>query len=297
MSGFRSGFVTLLGKPNVGKSTLLNTLVGQKISITSSKPQTTRHRILGVHTTKAYQIIFVDTPGLHKPSGKTLNKVITRTARASMLDVDAIVLMITCAGWDDKDRYVLNSVRNVKIPVILAINKIDQVKNKERLLPLIEESSKLMDFAEIVPISAKTGVNTAALLNCLATLLPLSPMCFPEDQITDRDTRFMLSELIREQAFRLLGEELPYAIAVRIADMNEGNPPRIEAHIWVERESQKGIVVGKDGQRIKEIGSRARKSIEQYLGRHVFLDILVKVRKGWADNQADLNSLGYVEGR
>ena len=297
MGEFRSGFVTLIGKPNVGKSTLLNTIIGRKISITSNKPQTTRHRILGIYTTKQSQIIFVDTPGLHKPSGKTLNKVITHTARTSMLDVDAIVLMITCAGWDDKDRYVLDAVQNLNIPVILSINKIDRIKNKEKLLPLIDESSQLMNFAEIIPLSAKSGVNTAALLNCLSTLMPPSPMCFPEDQITIRDTRFMLSELIREQAFRLLGEEIPYAIAVRIVEMTEGNPPRIEAHIWVEKESQKGIVVGKGGQRIKEIGTRARKSIEQYLGRPVFLDIVVKVRKGWADNQADLNSLGYIEGR
>ena len=297
MGDFRSGFVTLIGKPNVGKSTLLNTIIGRKISITSNKPQTTRHRILGIYTTKQCQIIFVDTPGLHKPSGRTLNKVITHTARASMLDVDAIVLMITCAGWDDKDRYVLESLQNLNVPVILAINKIDRIKNKDRLLPLIEESSQLINFAEIIPLSAKSGANTAALLNILATLLPPSPKCFPEDQVTDRDTRFMLSELIREQAFRLLGEEIPYAIAVHIAEMTEGNPPKIEAHIWVERESQKGIVVGKGGQRIKEIGTRARKSIEQYLGKHVFLDIVVKVRKGWADNQADLNSLGYIEGR
>ena len=296
MSDFRSGFVTLIGKPNVGKSTLLNTIIGQKVSITSSKPQTTRHRILGIHTTKQCQIVFVDTPGLHKPSGRTLNKVITRTARTSMLDVDVIVMMIACAGWDDKDRYVLDSVKNVKIPVILAINKIDRIKNKEKLLPLIEESSQLMNFAEIIPLSAKSGANKKALLTSLTSLLPPGPMGFPEDQITDRDTRFMLSELIREQTFRLLGEEIPHAIAVRIAEFSEGNPPRIEAHIWVERESQKGIVVGKDGQRIKEISTRARKSIEQFLGKHVFLDVMVKVRKGWADNQVDLNSLGYIEG-
>ncbi|MDJ0957548.1 MAG: GTPase Era [Arenicellales bacterium] len=296
MSEFRSGFVTLIGKPNVGKSTLLNSIVGRKISITSSKPQTTRHRILGIYTTEQCQIVFVDTPGLHRPSGRTLNRVITHTARTSMLDVDVIVLMVTYAGWDDKDRYVLDSVRNIKVPVVLTINKIDQLKNKEKLLPLIEESSQLMNFAEIIPLSAKSGDNKTALLNSLATLLPPSPMCFPEDQITDRDTRFMLSELIREQAFRLLGEEIPYALAVRIAEWSEGNPPRIEAHIWVERESQKGMVVGKDGRRIKEIGTRARRSIEQFLGKQVFLNILVKVRKGWADNQADLNSLGYVEG-
>ena len=297
MTEFRSGFITLLGKPNVGKSTLLNTIIGRKVSITSDKPQTTRHRILGVRTQENHQYIFVDTPGLHEPSGKTINRIITATTRSSLAGVDVIVLMITGHGWDEKDLFVLKSLRNMSIPVVLAINKIDTIKDKQRLLPLIEESSKRMKFTEIIPISAKSGTNLPEMLIVLGDMLPVSPMCFPEDQITDRPQSFMISELIREQVFRQLGQELPYEAAVRIAGIQGEDPLRIEAHIWVARESQKGIVVGKNGQRIKEISTRARKSIELYLGKHVYLDLFVKVRKGWADNQADLNSLGYIEGR
>jgi GTP-binding protein Era len=297
MTEFRSGFITLLGKPNVGKSTLLNTIIGRKVSITSDKPQTTRHRILGVRTQENHQYIFVDTPGLHEPSGKTINRIITATTRSSLAGVDVIVLMITGHGWDEKDLFVLKSLRNMSIPVVLAINKIDTIKDKQRLLPLIEESSKRMKFTEIFPISAKSGTNLPEMLIVLGDMLPVSPMCFPEDQITDRPQSFMISELIREQVFRQLGQELPYEAAVRIAGIQGEDPLRIEAHIWVARESQKGIVVGKNGQRIKEISTRARKSIELYLGKHVYLDLFVKVRKGWADNQVDLNSLGYIEGR
>ena len=295
MDNYRSGFVTIVGKPNVGKSTLLNTLVGQKVSITSSKPQTTRHRILGVHTDSNTQIVFVDTPGLHKPEGKALNKVITRTARSSLAGVDVVVMMITYAGWRQADRFVLNVVKGVSVPVILAINKIDRIKEKERLLPLIDASSKLINFAEIIPLSAKSGLHTGELRKSVSKLLPVAPMCFPEEQVTDRDARFMVSELIREQVFRLLGEEIPYTAAVRVHTMQEAEPFQIEAHVWVDKQSHKGIVVGKKGQRIKEISTRARHSIERYLGRHVFLDLVVKVRRGWSDNQADLNSLGYTE--
>lgn len=297
MTDCRSGFVTIVGKPNVGKSTLVNTIIGQKVSITSSKPQTTRHRILGVYTQPKCQIVFVDTPGLHNAAGKTLNKVITRTARSSMVGVDVIVMMITYAGWTDADRHVLNAVKNVSVPVVLVINKIDRIKKKERLLPLIEQSANLMEFEEIVPLSAKSGLNTGVLLKCVSNLLAVGPMYFPEEQVTDRDDRFMISELIREQVFRLTGEEIPYATAVRVAGWHDEEPFRIQAHIWVDKESQKGMVVGQKGQRIKEISTRARHSIERYLGRHIYLDLMVKVRKGWADSQTDLNRLGYFEDR
>lgn len=297
MTDYRSGFVAIVGKPNVGKSTLINTLIGQKVSITSSKPQTTRHRILGVLTQPHRQIVLVDTPGLHNTKGKTLNKVIARTTRSSMVGVDVIVMMITYSGWREADRYVLNALKSVAVPMILVINKIDRIKEKERLLPLIEESTRLMEFKEIVPLSAKTGLNASVLLECVSNLLPVGPMCFPADQVTDRDTRFMISELIREQVFRLLGEEIPYATAVRVDGLDDSDPFLVQAHIWVDKESQKGIVVGKKGQRIKEISTRARHSIEQYLDRHVYLDLMVKVRKGWADSQSDLYSLGYFEDR
>ncbi len=297
MAEHRAGFVTLLGKPNVGKSTLLNAIVGRKISITSSKPQTTRHRILGVLTREGCQYIFVDTPGLHRASGRTVNKIITRTTRSCLLGVDAIVLMITCGGWSEQDRYVLRSLEDVSVPVMLAINKIDRLKDKKKLLPLIAESSRLWKFQEIIPLSATSGTNIEDLLSALGQILPTGPMYFPEHQHTDRSSEFMISELIREQVFRLLGQELPYEAAVRLVSVSGENMPIVEAQIWVDRESQKRMVVGKEGQRIKKIGINARKAIERVLEKQVYLDVVVKVRKGWADNQADLHSLGYIEER
>ena len=297
MAEFRAGFVTLLGKPNVGKSTLLNAIVGHKVSITSSKPQTTRHRILGVLTRDNCQYIFVDTPGLHRASGKAINKIISRTAHACLTGVDAIVMMITFRGWTEQDHYVLRALRGIPLPVILVINKIDVLNEKTRLLPLIDASSKLRDFCEIIPLSAKSGTNVEELLSALGSVLPAGPAYFPEHQRTDRSTEFIVSELIREQVFRLLGQELPYEAAVRVVNFSRGDPARVEAEIWVDRASQKGMVVGKDGQRIKKIGTNARKSIERELGKKVYLDVVVKVRRGWADNQADLHSLGYIEER
>ena len=295
MAEHRAGFVTIIGRPNVGKSTLLNELVGRKISITSRKPQTTRHRIVGVLSREDCQFLFVDTPGLHPPSGRTINKIITRTARASLVGVDAVVMLIACSGWTEEDRYVLRNVEEVGLPVLLAINKVDTLKRKERLLPLIQESSGLGRFEEIVPISAKSGTNLEGLLAALAKLLPAGPPLYPEGQDTDRSTEFLISELIREQLFRQLGEELPYETAVRVSSFDDGTPALIDAQIWVEREGQKGMVVGKGGRRIKKIGTVARKSIERSLGKKVHLDLVVKVRRGWADNHTDLHSLGYAE--
>ena len=297
MTDYRSGFVAIVGKPNVGKSTLINTLIGEKISITSSKPQTTRHRTLGVRTGINYQIVFVDTPGLHDAGSKALNRMIARTAKSSMIGVDVVLLMITYSGWQAADRHVLHAVKEASVPVILAINKIDRLKDKSRLLPLIQESADLMDFREIIPLSAKSGLNTDALLNSVRKLLPVAPMCFPQEQVTDRDARFMISELIREQVFRLLGDEIPYDAAVRVDDMSGQKPMQIRAHIWLDKDSQKGIVVGKKGGRIKQISTRARQSIERYLKQQVFLELVVKVRRGWADSQIDLYSLGYQEDR
>ena len=295
MAEFRAGFITLLGKPNVGKSTLLNAIVGRKISITSDKPQTTRHRILGVHTREHSQFIFVDTPGLHRAAGKALNKIITRTTRSSLDGVDIILMMIDWHGWSNKDHYALESLNNVSTPVVLVINKIDRMKNRDLLLPLMEESSGYREFAAIVPVSAVSRSGIPQLMAVLEELLPESPMCFPQDQYTDRSINFMIAELVREQVFRLLGQEVPYDTAVRIANVEDGETLSIEAHIWVHRNSQKAIILGHKGSRIKDISTRARLSIEQYLQRHVFLDLQVKVRKGWADNQTDLNKLGYIE--
>ena len=293
---FRSGFVTLLGRPNVGKSTLINHLVGRKVSITSRKPQTTRHRILGIVNREDSQIVFVDTPGVHGGRGKAINQLINRTARASLEGVDVVVMLIQAQGWHTDDTRVLKLTERSKAPVILAINKVDMLKRKESLLPLIEECRGRHAFADIVPISARDGHNLEALTDVISRRLPVAPACFPPDQVTDRSAQFMAGELVREQLFRRLGEELPYATAVRVERYQE-DPDRVqvEAQIWVDRDSQKAIVIGRGGERLKTIGSQARLAMEKSLGRPVVLKLWVKVRSGWADNKAVLNSLGYDE--
>ena len=300
---FKFGFVTIVGKPNVGKSTLINRLVGQKISITSKRPQTTRHRILGIHTDDERQVVFVDTPGIHstkaKSNRKTINKVINKTAVSSIDGVDVVCLMITASGWTDDDRRVLQALENVSTPVVLVINKLDLLKSVNQLLPLIEQSSSLFDFAEIIPISAlgrKKGDNVSHLLDVLSSHLPVQPAGFDEDQITDRSFRFLVSELVREQLFRRLGDELPYATAVVISEFAmDKSPVQISADIWVEKDSHKAIVIGKGGELLKTIGTAARKNCEQLLEKKVFMELFVKVRSGWSDNARDLFSLGYDE--
>jgi len=293
---FRSGFVTVVGRPNVGKSTLINQLMGRKISITSRRPQTTRHRILAIRTEVDSQLVLVDTPGLHKADKKMMNRLINRTARNSLEGVDLIVLMISARGWSADDELPLELARRQKIPVLLAINKVDRLKDKTQLLPLIDESRQRFDFAEIVPISALHGDNTEALYDSLRGLLPRAPKCFPDDQVTDRGTRFIVSELIREQIFRQLGEELPYVTAVELEEYKEAEDIiRIKANIWVERESHKGIIIGKGGQRLKSLGSSAREHIERLVDKQAHLDIWVKVRRGWRDDSTALQGLGYSE--
>ena len=294
MGPHRSGFVTLLGKPNVGKSTLLNRLVATKISITSNKPNTTRHRILGIRTGEQSQIVFVDTPGVHSRQKKAVNRIINKTARQSIEGVDVLALMISAKGWQNEDQYALNLVKDVKVPIVLVINKIDMVKPKERLLPLIAECRDIGEFAEIVPVSARTGHNQEVLVKALEQMLPPGPTCFPAGQVTDRGDQFMATELVREQVFRQLGDELPYATAVRLQAYDaRDDVVHIQADIWVERQSHKGIVIGEQGQRLKKIGTLARQGIEGYLNRKVNLQLWVKVRKDWADNRIDLHNLGY----
>jgi len=294
--GFRSGFVTLLGRPNVGKSTLLNRIIGTKISITSRRPQTTRHRILGVKTTDTSQTVFVDTPGLHAKKGRAINQVINRTARASLEGVDVVVLLIEAGGWRESDELPLRLARQAQATLVLAINKIDRLPDKSRLLPLIEETARKAPFAEIIPISAQTGANVDHFLDVIQNHLPEGPPGFVADQITDRSPVFMCGEFVREQVFRQLGQELPYASAVEIEGFSETSDlARIEAVIWVDKHSHKKILVGRSGERIKQIGSRARVSLEQYLGKHVHLQLWVKVRTGWADSMKTLQTLGYVE--
>ncbi len=293
---FRSGFVSLIGRPNVGKSTLANRLIGCKISITSRRPQTTRHRVLGIRTEADSQLILVDTPGLHDPDGRLINRVINRTARNSLEGVDIVVLMIDVRGWTGQDRLAFDLAAAAKTPVILVINKVDRLKDKSRLLPLIDESRERFGFEAIVPVSALGGYNVDELYKEILSRLPVAPKCFPDDQVTDKSTRFIVTELVREQLFRQLGEELPYVTAVKIEQYDEqADRIHIQADIWVEKDSHKGILIGKQGQRLKSIGTNARREIEKLVDRKVHLELWVRVRKGWRDDSAALEGLGYTE--
>lgn len=293
---YRSGFATLVGRPNVGKSTLANRLVGRKISITSRRPQTTRHRILGIRTESDSQLILVDTPGLHVPDGRMINRVINRTARNSLAGVDVVVLMINARGWTGGDQQAFELATGQKLPVLLVINKVDRLKQKTDLLPLIDESSKRFEFDAIVPVSALNGYNVDELYREIRARLPVAPKCFPDDQVTDKSTRFVVSELVREQLFRQLGDELPYVTAVKIEQYEEQETGiRIVADIWVEKDSHKGILIGKQGQRLKSIGTNARRQIESFVDKKIHLELWVKVRKGWRDDSAALEGLGYTE--
>lgn len=295
---FHSGIVALVGRPNVGKSTLLNRLVGQKVSITSRRPQTTRHRIIGIKTAAGYQIIYVDTPGLHTQGKKQINRYLNRAASGSLLGVDCVVVMIAASGWVDQDRVVLGAVRDQQVPVILAINKIDTLGSRSQLLPLIEQSSHDMnlEFAEIIPLSARSGEHVAELEKAILPYLPEQPALYPEDQITDRSERFLAAELVREQVFRSVGDEVPYSAAVAIEGFTrEPKLLRIDAVIWVEKEGQKGILIGKQGTRLKGIGTHARLALEEQFGCRVYLGLWVKVRENWTDDERALRSFGFGE--
>ncbi|ABI56697.1 GTPase Era [Alkalilimnicola ehrlichii MLHE-1] len=290
----RCGHVALVGRPNVGKSTLLNQLLGQKISIVTRKPQTTRQRILGVCHRDGAQIVYVDTPGLHQRRDKALNRYLNRTAANALADVDLVVFLVDRLHFKPEDEAVLERLKRRDVPVILAINKVDRLRDKAQLLPHIQWLSEQHPFVEVVPLSALKGENLAPLEEAILRQLPESPPLFPEDYITDRGPRFRIAELIREQLMRHLGEELPYATAVEVEAMDqEGQLTRISALIWVERPGQKAIVIGDGGQRLKVIGSRARQEIQQLLGGRVFLQLWVKVREGWSDDERALQSLGY----
>ena len=293
---YRSGLVTLIGRPNVGKSTLLNRLVNSKISIISPRPQTTRHRILGIKTGKHTQAVYIDTPGLRAGETKQINRYMGRVSRGSVAGVDCIVLIITAQGWRPEDRPALSLVHNQPCPVILAINKIDKLRDKSKLLPLIEQSMKKMDFAAVIPISAKTGVNIVDLENAIGTHLPVQPPIYPPDQLTDRGERFLAAELVREQVFRSFGQEVPYAAAVEVEQFQRTKDlVRVNAVIWVEKAGQKAILIGKKGASLKLIGQRARLAMQELLDSKVHLELWVKVRKGWSDNARALHSLGYSE--
>ena len=293
--GFRCGFVAIIGRPNVGKSTLLNCLVGQKVSITSRRPQTTRHRLLGIRTLPQAQLVYVDTPGLHRiDSGRQLNRLMNRAARSSLEGIDALLLVISADGWRDDDEPALALAEHATCPVILVINKIDRLEQRDRILPLIEESAKRMHFAEIVPVSAQRGDNIQELERLLIQRLPEQPASFEAEQVTDRSERFLASEFVREQVYRSIGQEIPYSVAVEISEFRE-EPKHlhIEAVIWVEKEGQKAILIGKGGEQLKQIGRAARLAMQKAFGRKVWLGLWVKVREGWADDARALRSLGY----
>lgn len=290
----RTGYVAIVGRPNVGKSTLLNRILGQKLSITSRKPQTTRHQILGIKTEEDLQIIYVDTPGIHKIQDKAINRYMNKAATTAVKDVDLIVMVIDRMRWTDEDDMVLKTIQSQRAPVVLVVNKIDFVKEKEELLPWLEQVSKKHDFDQIVPLSAKTGKNLERLESLIESYIPESQHFFPEDQITDRSSRFLAAELVREKIMRQLGDELPYAMTVEIEEfVHSGTLIEISALILVERPSQKAIVIGDGGFRIKQIGQDARKDMEIMFDCKVMLKLWVKVKAGWSDDERALRSLGY----
>ena len=288
------GYVAIVGRPNVGKSTLLNQLLGQKVSITAHKPQTTRHRILGIKTDARAQIIYVDTPGIHDKAKLALNRYMNRAATSSINDVDVILFVVDGLTWNDQDEYVLKKLSTTDVPVILVLNKLDKIKDKESLLPNLGKLADKMKFAQLIPVSARSGEAVDALEETVVRLLPKTDPFFPEDQITDRSERFMAAEFIREKLMRSLGEEVPYALTVEIELFeDQENLKKINAIIWVSRPGQKGIIIGKGGGMLKRIGEQARKDMERAFDCKVFLQLWVKVKQGWSDDERALRSLGY----
>ena len=291
------GFIAIVGRPNVGKSTLLNKILGQKISITSRKAQTTRHRIVGIKTEGVYQEIYVDTPGLHIEEKRAINRLMNRAASSAITDVDLVIFVVDGTHWNDDDEMVLNKLRKTNVPVVLAINKIDNIKHKDDLLPFITEISRKFTFTDIVPISAEKGNNLEVIENIVRQSLRPGVHHFPEDYVTDRSQRFMASEIIREKLMRFMGEELPYSVTVEIEQfkVNERGTYEINALILVERDGQKKIVIGHKGEKLKKIGTEARLDMARLFDNKVHLELWVKVKSGWADDERALRSLGYME--
>jgi len=293
---YRSGYVAIIGRPNVGKSTLLNYILGFHLSITSKKPQTTRHRLLGIKTTSTAQAVYIDTPGLHQKYKGAMHRYMNREAMTTLQDVDVIVFVVDGIKLTEEDEYAIELLAKCEQPIILAVNKIDKINKKERLLPFIDELNKRLNFSHIVPVSAAKGNNIAELEQHIEAHLHLSPAYFPEEQITDKSDRFLASELIREKLMRLLGQELPYAVAVEVEAFEE-QPSiiKVSAIIWVERTNQKSIIIGNKGRQLKEIGKQARLSMEKLYAKKVFLKLWVKVKDGWSDDERALKSLGYFD--
>ena len=294
MTEQRSGYVAIVGRPNVGKSTLLNHILGQKLSITSRKPQTTRHQILGIKTEGDVQVIYVDTPGLHLKAPKAINRYMNRAATTALQGVDLVVFVVDRLRWTEDDQMVLEHVKNVACPVILVINKVDLLEDKEAMLPHLQWLGEQMSFAEIFPLSALRGHNMPHLEETIAKYIPVAPHGYPEDQITDRSERFLVAEIVREKIMRQLGEEIPYVMTVEIEEFkHQRGVIHISALILVERDGQKKIVIGAEGSRLKLIGQEARRDIERLLDNKVMLKLWVKVKSGWSDDERALKSLGY----
>ena len=292
---FKSGFISIIGRPNVGKSTLLNALLGEKIAIISDKPQTTRNKILGIVNHPGAQMVFLDTPGIHKPMHR-MNEFMVQTALRTYNEVDVILMLVEATEPPGAgDRFIIETLTKVKTPVFLLINKVDLIK-KDGLLPLMQEYSKLYNFTEIIPVSALKN-DLGGLLNAILKRLPHGPQYFPDDQLTDQPERFVVSEIIREKIFELTKEEIPYATAVIIEEMKEEpDITRIHAAIIVERDSQKGILIGKGGSMLKKIGTLARLDAEKLLGAKIFLKLYVKVKKGWREDEHMLKNIGILTG-
>jgi GTP-binding protein Era len=292
----KAGYVAIVGRPNVGKSTLLNRLIGQKISITSRRPQTTRHRIHGIKTAEDGQAVFVDTPGIHFSRKRAMNRYLNQTASSALLGVDLVVWVIDRPAWLPEDELVLDKIRDAGLPVVLVINKVDRFEDKAVLLPFLKAAAERHPFADLIPVSALNGANLERLERKIMELLPEGEPVYPEDQVTDRSERFLAAEIIREKLLRCLGQEVPHALTVEIEQFKtEGHLIRINGLIWVERDGQKAIVIGQKGEVLKKVGERARHDLEQMLGGKVYLELWVKVKKGWSDDERALQSLGYVE--
>lgn len=278
----------------MGKSTLLNRLLGQKLSITSKKAQTTRHRILGINNKDNYQLVYVDTPGIHETSSKAMNKIMNKSARMTIVDVDIVIFIMDAFKFTKEDEFVLEKFKKVKVPVILALNKVDKLNNMTTLLPLIETMRHKYEFSDIIPLSAKSGHNIEALESRLCELLPAGEHLFYPDQLTDRPVKFVISEFIREKVFRLLGDELPYSVTVDIEKIEQGKDLcKVAALILVDKENHKRMIIGANGSKLKAIGQAARIEIEGLVGTKVFLQLWVKVKQGWSDDMRVLKQLGY----
>lgn len=289
----KCGYVAIIGRPNVGKSSLLNKILGQKLSITSDKPQTTRHQILGVSTKGSEQAIYVDTPGLHQKTKRAVNRLMNKAASSVIYDVDAIIFMIDARFWHDEDEWIASKIERTNVPLLIALNKVDLAKDKSKLLPLMEKLSSQFPHAEIMPLSVTKNINIDALEKWVNQHLPEQQHLFPAGQLTDRDDKFIISEVVREKIMRATGQEVPYETAVTVEELKrKDNVLHMDVIIWVERQGQKIILIGKKGDKMKEIGQLARVDLERRFGMKVFLRLWIKVKKGWSDSEKQLSKLG-----